>query len=59
MNSVSILQHQKFAEMSASILSVIIGSFATNISTGYLIGGIIALFILVYLIYSLVKPEKF
>jgi len=28
-------------------------------STGYLKGAIIALFILVYLLYSLIKPEKF
>jgi K+-transporting ATPase KdpF subunit len=26
---------------------------------GYLIGGIIALLIMVYLIYSLIRPEKF
>ena len=26
---------------------------------GYLIGGIIALFIMCYLIYSLIRPEKF
>jgi K+-transporting ATPase KdpF subunit len=31
---------------------------ANNIS-GYLIGAVIALFILGYLLYSLVKPEKF
>jgi K+-transporting ATPase KdpF subunit len=30
-----------------------------NNSAGYLIGAIIALFILGYLIYTLVKPEKF
>jgi K+-transporting ATPase KdpF subunit len=30
-----------------------------NSSTGYAVGAVIALFILVYLIYSLVKPEKF
>ena len=30
-----------------------------NSSLGYIIGAIIALFILGYLLYSLVKPEKF
>lgn len=30
-----------------------------NSSVGYIIGAIIALFILGYLLYSLVKPEKF
>jgi K+-transporting ATPase KdpF subunit len=28
-------------------------------SSGYMIGGIIALLILLYLIYSIAKPEKF
>jgi K+-transporting ATPase KdpF subunit len=32
---------------------------AINSVTGYYIGAIIALFILVYLLWSLVKPEKF
>jgi len=31
----------------------------TFTSVGYIIGGIIALLILGYLIYSLIKPEKF
>jgi len=31
----------------------------TNLSSGYVIGAIIALFILGYLLYTLVKPEKF
>lgn len=30
-----------------------------NNSMGYIVGAIIALFILGYLLYSLVKPEKF
>jgi len=30
-----------------------------NTSAGYIIGAIIALFMLGYLLYSLVKPEKF
>jgi len=31
----------------------------SNSPVGYLIGGIIALFILGYLIYTLMRPEKF
>jgi K+-transporting ATPase KdpF subunit len=31
----------------------------TNLSSGYVIGAIIALFILGYLLFTLVKPEKF
>jgi len=30
-----------------------------NTTTGYIVGAVIALFILGYLFYSLVKPEKF
>jgi K+-transporting ATPase KdpF subunit len=32
---------------------------AANGSHGYLIGGIVALLIMGYLIYSLIRPEKF
>jgi K+-transporting ATPase KdpF subunit len=32
---------------------------ATSSTGGYVIGAIISLFIMVYLIYSLIKPEKF
>jgi len=32
---------------------------ATGSPSGYLIGGIIALFILGYLIYTLIRPDKF
>jgi len=32
---------------------------STTLSTGYIIGAVIALFILFYLLYSLIKPEKF
>lgn len=32
---------------------------AIQTSTGYFIGAVIALFILGYLFYSLIKPEKF
>jgi K+-transporting ATPase KdpF subunit len=34
-------------------------SVETNLSSGYIIGAFIALILLVYLIYSLIKPEKF
>jgi len=34
-------------------------SVASNEFVSYLVGGIIALFIMVYLIYSLLRPEKF
>ena len=46
MNSIILLEATKPIEM-------------INISTGYIIGAIIALLILGYLLYSLVKPEKF
>jgi K+-transporting ATPase KdpF subunit len=35
------------------------GSYTANDHISYIIGGIIALFLLGYLIYSLIKPEKF
>ncbi|MBG0859028.1 MAG: potassium-transporting ATPase subunit F [Bacteroidales bacterium] len=44
--------------MSATILLVITKSTETNNNVGYIIAGIIALFILGYLIYTLFKPEK-
>jgi K+-transporting ATPase KdpF subunit len=34
-------------------------SILKNTFAGYLIGGLISLLIMCYLIYSLVKPEKF
>lgn len=42
--------------MNATIL--LVTPQASN-SSGYLIGAVIALFILGYLVYSLIKPEKF
>jgi len=42
--------------MSATVLLVI---HQMNGSTGYIIGAIISFGILVYLLYSLIKPEKF
>ena len=35
------------------------GDFASYRPQSYLIGGIIALFLMGYLFYSLIKPEKF
>ena len=34
-------------------------AFEANTSTGYVVGAVIALLILGYLLYSLLKPEKF
>jgi K+-transporting ATPase KdpF subunit len=45
--------------MVATLLSVTAKSAGMNVTPGYVIGFIIALFILGYLIYSLIKPEKF
>jgi K+-transporting ATPase KdpF subunit len=45
--------------MNAMILLATSETFEMNTSTGYIIGGIIALLIFVYLLYSLIKPEKF
>jgi K+-transporting ATPase KdpF subunit len=45
--------------MNATILLSATGPFEMNTSTGYVIGGIIALLIFAYLLYSLIKPEKF
>jgi K+-transporting ATPase KdpF subunit len=45
--------------MNATILLVLSRPVETNLSSGYVIGAIIALLILGYLLYTLVKPEKF
>jgi K+-transporting ATPase KdpF subunit len=45
--------------MIATILSGSTNPVEMNSSTGYVIGAIIALLLLGYLIYSLIKPEKF
>lgn len=45
--------------MISKIFLVISKPFAMNVSAEYVIGVIIASFILAYLLYSLVKPEKF
>jgi K+-transporting ATPase KdpF subunit len=43
--------------METRLLAIVTAEISTT--TGYLIAGIIALAILGYLIYSLIKPEKF
>jgi K+-transporting ATPase KdpF subunit len=45
--------------MKTAILLASESTFEMNNSTGYVIGVLIAFIILIYLIYSLVKPEKF
>ncbi|MFA5973803.1 MAG: K(+)-transporting ATPase subunit F [Lentimicrobiaceae bacterium] len=45
--------------MNATMLVVSPGAFEMNSQTGYAIGAVIALFILAYLLYSLIKPESF
>jgi K+-transporting ATPase KdpF subunit len=45
--------------MNATILLVLSKPVEANLSSGYIIGAIIALFIFGYLFYTLVKPEKF
>ena len=45
--------------MNATILSVSSKSFEMNNSNGYIIGAVIALLIFGYLLYTLIKPEKF
>jgi K+-transporting ATPase KdpF subunit len=49
----------KSLDMKASILLVPLTPVETNISSGYIIGAIIALLIFGYLFYTLIKPEKF
>jgi K+-transporting ATPase KdpF subunit len=45
--------------MIAAVIMAMSSSVEANNISGYLIGALIALFILGYLLYSLVKPEKF
>ena len=49
----------KSLDMNASILLVTSKSLEMSTRTGYVAGAIIALFILGYLIYALLKPDKF
>jgi K+-transporting ATPase KdpF subunit len=45
--------------MNSTILVIPAHAFELNSPTGYAIGSVIAILILGYLLYSLVKPEKF
>jgi K+-transporting ATPase KdpF subunit len=45
--------------MDATLVMVNPGTTGTGLSAGYIIGAVIALFIMGYLVYSLVRPEKF
>jgi K+-transporting ATPase KdpF subunit len=45
--------------MSIAAIPVSSVTAASSSPSGYLIGGIIALLILGYLVYSLIRPEKF
>jgi K+-transporting ATPase KdpF subunit len=45
--------------MPLAVVPVRSGEALSNSPVGYIIGGIIALLILVYLIYTLLHPEKF
>jgi K+-transporting ATPase KdpF subunit len=45
--------------MDATILLAATKPFEVSTSAGYIVGAVIALFILAYLLYSLVKPDKF
>jgi K+-transporting ATPase KdpF subunit len=57
--SVAILYRTKWSHMNATILMVNDTSSGVMSANGYIIGGVLALFILGYFLYSLVKPEKF
>ncbi|MDD4713495.1 MAG: K(+)-transporting ATPase subunit F [Bacteroidales bacterium] len=45
--------------MNAIILSITSQSGGISQSAGYIAGAVIALLLLAYLLYSLIKPEKF
>jgi len=40
-------------------MNLITKTVEANLSSGYIVGAILALFILGYLLYALIKPEKF
>jgi K+-transporting ATPase KdpF subunit len=50
---------QKTIDMNATILIVTEQSSEVSLTAGYWVGGIIALLILGYLVYTLIRPEKF
>jgi len=45
--------------MNVNILLATAKGFETNTHSGYILGAVIALLILGYLLYTLIKPEKF
>jgi len=45
--------------MNATIILTAIQPLEKNLTASYIIGAIIAVFIFGYLLYSLIKPEKF
>jgi len=45
--------------MNATLIFTAAKPFEMSTAAGYITGAIIALFILAYLVYSLIKPEKF
>ena len=53
------MYHIKLSIMNATILLVSSEPVETNLSSGYVIGAIVALLIFGYLLYTLIKPEKF
>jgi len=58
-NNCAFLYQTKNTNMHAIILLTNSKVFEANSSTGYIVGAVIALLILGYLVYSLLKPEKF
>lgn len=45
--------------MNATILLLSAKPFDISLSAGYIAGAVMALFIFLYLLYSLIKPDKF
>jgi len=48
-----------FTKLFLSVLPILSGASVNNTGLSYLVGGLIALLILAYLIYTLFRPEKF
>ncbi len=49
----------KIAALALLPVALVESGFDKSASMGYILGGVIAFIILGYLVYSLVKPEKF
>jgi K+-transporting ATPase KdpF subunit len=45
--------------MNATIISGVIQHVEADLSTGYILGAVIALLIIGFLFYTLIRPEKF